>query len=157
VKKLITSLTIPVLVSACRSTPPTPAPVRPAPSVISSNQTGGPDAVTVVRGFMAAAKQQDLQAMGALWGDASGPARDAIGRDELEKRELIMLGCLKNDRYDIIRESPSPGGGRAVIVYLKLADISRSTTFQVVRGPANRWYVQKFDLEVLQPICARRG
>ena len=113
--------------------------------------------MTAVRGFLSAAKQQDLQAMGAIWGDANGPARDAISREELEKRELIMITCLKHDSYDIIGDAPAPGGGRAIAVNLKLGALARSTSFQVVRGPSNRWYVQKFDLESLEQICAQRG
>jgi len=94
--------------------------------------------------------------MGAIWGDTDGPARDAISRDELEKRELIMVTCLKHDRYDIAGDAPNPGGGRAIIVNLTFGDVSRSSSFLVVPGPRNRWYVQKFDLEALQPICAKR-
>jgi hypothetical protein len=102
---------------------------------------------------MSAAKQQDLQALGAAWGDASGPAREAISREELEKRELIMIRCLRHDRYDIAGDAPNPGGSRVMVVNLTYKDISRSTNFTVVRGPSNRWYVQKYDPEPLQAIC----
>ena len=147
-KKLIMAV---VLLGACRTSPPVVVTTATAPT--SGNLTGGADAQGAIRAFMAAAKQQDLQALGAVWGNASGPARDAISREELEKRELIMMKCLRHDRYDVAGEAPNPGGSRAMVVNLTYKDLSRSTNFVVVRGPANRWYVEKFDLDPLQAIC----
>lgn len=155
-KKLITSV---VLLAACHSTStvttstPTPTP-QP---VLRGNQTGAPDANTAIRGFLTAAKQTDLQAMGALWGSSQGPARDQLPREELEKRELVMMCHLKHDRYDIVGDAPNPGGTRSVIVSLTLGDLTRSTNFQVVRGPEARWYVQDIDLKALQEFCARKS
>jgi hypothetical protein len=40
-----------------------------------------------------------------------------------------------------------------MVVNLTYKDLSRSTNFVVVRGPSNRWYVEKFDLDPLQQIC----
>jgi len=140
-----------VLVAACRTSPPVVVSTATRPA--TGNATGGADALGAIRAFMAAAKQQDLQALGGVWGNANGPARDAISREELEKRELIMMRCLRHDRYDIAGEAPNPGGSRAMVVNLTYKDVSRSTNFVVVRGPANRWYVEKFDLDPLQGIC----
>jgi len=148
VKKLIMAV---VLVAACRTSPPVVVSTATRPA--TGNATGGADALGAIRAFMAAAKQQDLQALGGVWGNANGPARDAISREELEKRELIMMRCLRHDRYDIAGEAPNPGGSRAMVVNLTYKDVSRSTNFVVVRGPANRWYVEKFDLDPLQGIC----
>jgi len=148
VKKLIMAV---VLVAACRTSPPVVVSTATRPA--TGNATGGADALGAIRAFMAAAKQQDLQALGGVWGNANGPARDAISREELEKRELIMMRCLRHDRYDIAGEAPNPGGSRAMVVNLTYRDVSRSTNFVVVRGPANRWYVEKFDLDPLQGIC----
>jgi hypothetical protein len=140
-----------VLLAACRTSPPVIVSTATKPA--AGNTTGGSDAPGAIRAFMSAAKQQDLQALGAVWGNASGPARDAISREELEKRELIMIRCLRHDRYDIAGEAPNPGGSRAMVVNLTYRDLSRSTNFVVVRGPSNRWYVEKFDLDPLQGIC----
>jgi len=148
VKKLIMAV---VLVAACRTSPPVVVSTATRPA--TGNATGRADAQGAIRAFMAAAKQQDLQALGGVWGNANGPARDAISREELEKRELIMMRCLRHDRYDIAGEAPNPGGSRAMVVNLTYKDVSRSTNFVVVRGPANRWYVEKFDLDPLQGIC----
>jgi len=94
--------------------------------------------------------------MGALWGSAKGPARDMLPREELEKRELVMMCHLKHDRYDVLGDAPNPGGTRAVIVSLTLGDLTKSTNFQVVRAGDSRWYVQDVDLKPLQEFCARR-
>jgi hypothetical protein len=150
VKKLITSL---VLLAACHSTSTV---TTNTPVVLRGNQTGAADATSAIRGFLAAAKATDLQAMGALWGSAQGPARDMLPREELEKRELVMMCHLKHDRYDVLGDAPNPGGTRAVIVSLTLGDLTKSTNFQVVRAGDSRWYVQDVDLKPLQEFCARR-
>jgi len=155
VKKLITTL---VLLAACQSTSTsTPATTATTPVVLHGNQTGAVDAATAIRGFLAAAKQTDLQAMGALWGNAQGPARDQWPREELEKRELVMMCYLKHDKYDVLGDAPNPGGTRAVIVSMTLGDMTRSTNFEVVRGPESRWYVQNVDVKPLQEFCALRS
>ncbi|HEX8946041.1 MAG TPA: hypothetical protein VF785_23075 [Gemmatimonadaceae bacterium] len=153
-KKLITTF---VLLAACHSaSPATSTSTTPAP-VLRGNQTGAADPVSAIRGFLAAAKQTDLQAMGALWGNSQGPARDQWPREELEKRELVMMCYLKHDRYEILGDAPNPGGTRAVIVNLSLAELTKSTTFEVIRGPESRWYVQNVDVKPLQEFCARRS
>jgi hypothetical protein len=132
------------------STAPASAPV------VSGNQTGAADPILAIRGFLAAAKAQDIQALGALWGDAQGPARDRMERSEVEKRELVMACYLKHDRYAIIGDAPNPGGTRAVVVSLTLGELTRSANFDVVQGPGRRWYVQNVDLKALQEFCSRR-
>ena len=150
-KKLITTF---VLLAACHSTSVT---TTNSPVVLRGSQTGATDAATAIRGFLSAAKQADLQALGAMWGNAQGPARDQWPREELEKRELIMMCYLKHDRYDILGDAPNPGGTRAVIVSLTLGDMTRSTNFDVVRASDSRWYVQNVDVKPLQDFCSRRG
>jgi len=152
VKKLITSL---ALLAACHSSSTTTT--TSSPVVLHGSETGAADPMTAIRGFLTAAKQTDLQAMGALWGNAQGAARDQWPRDELEKREFVMMCYLKHDRYDILGDAPNPGGTRAVIVNLTLGTLTRSTNFEVIRGANNRWYVQNVDLKPLQELCARKG
>ena len=147
-----------VLLSACSSSPATSTSTTtaPAPSV-SGSQTGAADPMGAIRGFLTAAKQQDIQSLGIFWGDAQGPARDRMERTEAEKRELIMVCYLKHDRYDIAGDAPNPGGTRAVVVNLTLGPLTRSANFQVVQGPGRRWYVADVDLKALQDFCARKG
>jgi hypothetical protein len=152
VKKLIMAL---VLAAACHSstTTTTSTPAR----VVRGNQTGAADPESAIQGFMTAVKQQDLQAMGALWGDADGLARDREDRTTVERRELIMMCWLKHDKYTILGDAPNPGGTRAYAVSLTSGQLTRSTTFDVVKGPSGRWYVKSFDTTKLQEICAQRG
>jgi hypothetical protein len=156
VKKLIISL---LLVGACRTTTVQSAPTTSTNPAVTPGMTGAPDAVTAVRGFMAAVKQTDLQAIGGIWGDKDGPARDRYPRQELEQREIIMAKCLRHDSYEIVGDAPAVGGARAMVLNLRLGDISRSADFVVVRGPSQRWYVQDVTgmMERLRDICQRRS
>lgn len=153
-KKIITMMAVLALQAGCHSAPPATTP-QPAPTT-NTGRTGAADAADAVRTFMTAVKQQDLQALGGIWGDANGAARDAISREELEKRELIMLKCLRHDRYAVVGDAPSAGGSRTLVVNINYKDLSPSANFTLVRGPASRWYVQTVDLEALQKICAAR-
>jgi hypothetical protein len=155
VKKLIISL---LFVGACRTTTVQSTATTATTPASSPTATGAADAQSALRGFMAAAKQTDLQALGSLWGDKDGPARDRYPRDELEKRGIIMTRCLRHDSYDIIGDAPTVGGARAMVINLRLGDLSRSADFLVVRGPAQRWYVQDVVqmMQRLQEICQHK-
>ena len=153
-KKLIISL---LLVGACRSSTTVQTTSTSVPPA-APGATGAADATAAVRGFMAAVKQTDLQALGTIWGNQDGPARESLPRDELEKRGIIMTRCLRHDSYDIVGDAPTTGGARAMVVNLKLGDLSRSADVIVVRGPGQRWYVQDITnmMARLQDICQRR-
>jgi hypothetical protein len=155
VKKLIISL---LLVGACKTTTVQSNPTTSTSPVTSPGATGAADHVSAVRGFMAAVKQTDLQALGSFWGNKDGPARESLPRDELEKRGIIMARCLRHDTYEIIGDAPSAGGARAIVVNLRLGDLSRSADFVVVRGPSQRWYVQDITnmMQRLQEICQHK-
>jgi hypothetical protein len=120
---------------------------------VPSGPPGGTDAAGAVRGFMAAAKMQNVQSLAMWWGSSNGPTRDAMSRDELEKRELIMLKCLKHDRYDVVGDAPSAGGGRDMVVNVTYRSSEHMTHMTVVPGPSNRWFVQDVDLQSLHSTC----
>ncbi len=151
-KKLIVSVFLAGL-AGCHSAP---APGAPSP-VLRGSQTGASGPEAAINSFLTAAKNQDLQAMGAIWGGPDGPARDLMDRSTVEKRELIMMCYVKHDRYDIIGDAPNPGGVLAYAVSITYKDVTRGTTFQVVQGPGGRWYVKDVDILKLSDICARRG
>jgi len=155
VKKLIAAVVILASTAACRSAPGPVYTPAPAPA---TNATGAPDAANAVRGFLAAAKAQDLQAMSMYFGNEEGPARDVLPRDELEKREIIMAGCLQHDRFDIIGDAPGTGGARVLAVQLVKPGRSASVNFETVMSPRDRrWYIKSFDLpKLMQEYCARR-
>lgn len=102
---------------------------------------------------MAAAKLQSVQSLSLWWGDSQGPTREAMAKDELEKRELIMLKCLKHDRYAVVGDAPSAGGARDVVLNVLYRDSENTTHLTVVPGPHNRWYVQDVDLRPLHSVC----
>lgn len=135
---------------------PQPATSQPTGAPTTTNMTGAADAAASVRAFLAAAKAQDLQAFSTVWGTDQGPARDVIPREELEKREIFLLKCLAHDSYRIIRDSPATGGKRGFAIELRRRDLTRTTNFYSVPGPAGRWYVENFDIEPLQDFCLGR-
>ena len=52
------------------------------------------------------------------------------------------MRCLRHDSYDIIGDAPGLAGARAMVVQVSYGDLTRSATLEVVRGPAQRWYVR---------------
>jgi len=154
VKKLSIAL---VLVAACYSAgaKPTPA-VRPAGAPFGNASGGATSARAAVAAFLSAARNEDLQAMALVWGTAAGPARNTIPRDELEKRELIMMCFLRHDRYQLISDAESTGGQRRIEVELEQGMLIRKSAFMVVPAPDGRWYVQSFDVEALRDFCAKK-
>ena len=151
-KKLIMSLALLASATACATQAGSgPAQVAAAPSA-----PGAPDAVSAVRGFLAAAKEPDFQAMGGYFGDAQGPARQIVARQELEKRELIMARCLRHDTYDIVGDAPNPGGGRNV---RRQPEFSRRVAIVELSGRAGTsesLVRAELRSEPAQDICSRR-
>lgn len=133
--------------------PPQPVSSQPATGAMPSNLTGAPDAESAVRAFLAAAKAQDLQAFGSVWGTDQGPARESMDRDELEKREIYLLKCLAHDSYRILSSQPGTDARRIFSVELRRQALTRTANFYSVPGPSNRWYVENFDIVELQDFC----
>jgi hypothetical protein len=153
-KKLSVAL---VLVAACHSAAATPSSsVSPAGAPFGPVTGGATSARAAVASFLAAARNEDLQALAMVWGTASGPARNTIPRDELEKRELIMICFLRHDRYQLVSDAESTGGQRRIEAELEQGMVIRTTAFTVVPGPDGRWYVQSFDMEAVRDFCAKR-
>lgn len=139
-----------LLLGACHSAgTPTPGTTTPA----GSSATGASTPRAAVDGFLSAVKAQDLQAMSGLWGRKQGPARDAIPRDELEKRELIMQCYLTHDSYRHVNDLAGSEGHRILRVALTKDGLTRETNFTTVEGPARRWYVEEVDLSATADIA----
>jgi hypothetical protein len=146
-----------VLAAACHAAPPTPGAVQPAGAPLAAGTVGGAASPrAAVASFLGAVHAEDLQALASVWGTAAGPARNTIPRDELEKRELIMMCFLRHDRYRLTSDAESTGGQRRIEVEVTLQDITRSTSFITVPGAGGRWYVQSFDMEAVREICAKK-
>ena len=121
-----------VLIAACRGS----APVAGAPA--------GPGAATpqqAVEAFLKGVKDQDLQAIGNVWGDKRGPARNYLDRDEFETRLVLMQCFLSHDQSRFL-SAPTMKADTAVVgVELRKGQLPSETNFKMLRGPESRWYV----------------
>ena len=126
---------------------------------MGSSLTGAPSARDAATMFVGAAKSQDLQAMGAIWGTEQGSARDHMEREQLERRLIILQPCYVADRVQILDEQAgSIATQRRVRVQLTRGTRTKTLTFTTVRGPSNRWYVQEPDYESVQAdFCRSSG
>jgi hypothetical protein len=125
---------------------------------MGSSMTGAPSASAAATMFVGAAQSQDLQAMGAVWGDAKGAARDNMDRNQLEQRLIILQPCYAHDRAQVLDEQPGvTPTERLVRIQLTRANRTKTLQFKVVRGPSNRWYVNDAAYETVQnDFCRSR-
>lgn len=148
------------LISACATSPSKATPGAPLPAVAPRGSgTGATDARAAVLAFLEAAKTQDLQALSAVWGSPDGSVRDtgAIPREEMEKRELVMLCYLSHDSHQILSEAPAANNERVIAAQLHRGNLVRTSNFYAVAGPGGRWYVRSFDMEPLTDFCRSKG
>ncbi|HEY2377023.1 MAG TPA: hypothetical protein VGH98_13680 [Gemmatimonadaceae bacterium] len=156
---LLTLVSI-TLASACATSPSKVTTTAPMPAVApAGNTTGAADARGAVLAFLDAAKSQDLQALSAAWGSVDGSVRDtgAIPREEMEKRELVMLCYLTHDTHQVLSDAQAPNNERVVAVQLRRGNLARTSNFYAVAGPGGRWYVRAFDMEPLTDFCRAKG
>jgi hypothetical protein len=147
------------LALGCASAPtPTTTATQPAVAPIGS-ATGSANARGAVLAFLDAGKSQDLQALSAVWGSAGGSVRDTgtIPRDEMEKRELVMLCYLSHDSHQILSDAPAANNERVLAAQLKRGSLTRTANFYAVAGPGGRWYVHSFEMEPLTDFCKAKG
>lgn len=121
--------------------------------VSPGTMTGAPTPSAAVEGFLAAARAQDLDAMSTVWGTTKGPARDQMGRVELEKRELVLMCFFDHERFRVLGESAWQQGGRQFRVELTKGPHVRVTNFYTVQGPSERWYVENADIDPVKDLC----
>jgi hypothetical protein len=132
-----------LLMGACRKTT-TEIPVNTAPAPVDA-----PAAAVVntpraaVDAFMGAIKAQDLQALSLAWGDKDGPIRDSkkMTRDDLEKREIVLLRCLKFDKYRLLSDAAAADNERVMAVEITSGTQTRVADFFTAKG-ADRWFVR---------------
>jgi hypothetical protein len=151
------------LAAACATSPAATTPTTssaPLPAVApAGSATGGADARGAVLSFLDAAKNQDLQALSAVWGSTEGSVRDtgAIPREEMEKRELIMMCYLNHETHQVVSDAPAANNERVVAAQLRRGPLARTANFYAVAGPGGRWYVRAFDMESLTDFCRTKG
>jgi hypothetical protein len=114
---------------------------------------GGATPAEAVAKMMAAAKAEDLQAVGTVWGDTDGLSRDKWSRSEFEMRAFYIVKCLRNDRYQMLSEGQAANNRRVASVQVVKGSLTETTTFRMVQGPNGRWLVENADLAPLTKIC----
>ena len=103
--------------------------------------------------MLAAAKAEDLQAVGAVWGDTDGLTREKWSRSEFEMRAFYIVKCLRNDQYKILNEGTAANGRRTSAVQITKGTNTLQTIFRTVQGKNGRWLVENADLAPLTKIC----
>jgi hypothetical protein len=129
----------------------------PATGAASVGAIGGATTTAALAAMMTAAKAEDLQAVGAVWGDPEGLAREKMTRSEFEMRAYIMVKCLRHDKYDVLTEGNAANGRRVMNVQVTKdtpkGPLTKASNFTLARGPKGRWFVENFEIEPLTPIC----
>ena len=135
------------------STPTSTATTTPITSGSMGGAASAPDAV---RSFLAAIVAQDVQALANVWGTKDGSIRRNVPMDEVEKRAIYLMRCLRHESYVVLHESPAAGGDRVMMIQLKRGPLAPSGLFTTTAGPQGRWYVSNLDTEAFNSICTAR-
>jgi hypothetical protein len=144
-----------VLVLAAAACQTVPVSTTSAPTGVAA--TGGASPRDAVDRFLAAARAQDIQALGAMFGNDQGPLRDHADRRMIERQLMIQLQCLRHDKAVVSAPSHGSGGTQIFTVDMTQGALTASPHFTVIRGPENRWYVEVFEIVALQNkgFCSR--
>jgi hypothetical protein len=132
-----------VLLAACRSVPRE-----------GSQLTGATSPRAAVDRILSAIRNQDLQALGTVWGDKRGAARDIMQRDEYDKRVIVMQCYFSHDESRIISGPTTKVDTVLFTVELTKGTVRATTTAKTLQGPESRWYVLTMD-PVPQGLCRR--
>ena len=127
-KRIVLAL---VLLAACRSAPPREG----------SEVTGAATPQAAVDRLLAAIRAQDLQALGAVWGDKRGSARDIMPRDEYDQRVIIMQCYFSHDQSRMLSGPTTKVDTVLFNVELTKGQARATTTAKTLQGPGSRWYV----------------
>jgi hypothetical protein len=141
-------LVLVLLLAACRSAPPSATP--------SGALYGASSPRAAVEAFLAGIRAQDLQAISAVWGTERGPLVTAgdVTRDEIEKRELIMICYFRHDSARVLDQSASGRADRPGFrVELTRGTQTRTPTFTTARRPEGRWFVADADVQAVRDFC----
>ena len=128
-KRIVLAL---VFLAACKSAP-TPRE--------GSQLTGAATPAEAVERLLAAIRAQDLQALGTVWGDQRGSARDIMQRDVYDQRVIIMQCYLSHDRSRVVSGPTTKVDTVLFNLELTKGEVRASTTAKTLQGPGSRWYV----------------
>jgi hypothetical protein len=139
-KRIVLAL---ALLSTCRSAP------REGTEI-----TGAPSPRAAVDRLLSAIRAQDLQALGAVWGDKRGAARDIMQRDEYDQRVIVMQCYFSHDQARVLSGPTTKVDTVLFNLELTKGQIRAQTTAKTLQGPGSRWYVLTMD-PVPQGLCRR--
>ena len=142
------------IVITFHSDDPMPVTTTPTPVATSAKQDTPRQALDT---FLSAANSQDLQAMSGVWGDKDGSVRSSakMSREEIEKREIIMMCYLRHDKYRVVSDAPAVDNERILGVELTKGKVTRTSNFNLATD-GKRWYVRSANLEALRDLCVER-
>jgi len=155
-KKLLLAL---LVASACSRSTTTTTTGAGAPRTTTSTAdlVGASSPRMAVEQFLAAVRGQDLQAMSAVFGTSSGPSRDNMEREQLEKRLIILQCYFNHDKFRILGENPGEGGHRVFAVELTRGRLERAPRFYTIQGPGGRWFVDNMEIAAVREFCRESG
>jgi len=123
-------------------------------AVNSGPEAGADSSQQAVAQFLAGAKSEDLQAVSAVWGNAEGPVRDRVDRQELERRLLIMTCHLKHDSSSIGVAQRGENGRTIHRVEMTSGDRTVTVPFTLIQNTrSQRWFVEDVDLRPAREFC----
>jgi hypothetical protein len=139
-KRIVLAL---VLLAACKTTPRE-----------GTQMTGAATPRAAVDQLLAAIHNQDLQALGAVWGDKRGAAREVMERDVYDQRVIIMQCYFSHETSRILSGPTTKVDTVLFNVELQKGALRAQTTAKTLQGPGSRWYVLTLD-PVPQGLCRR--
>ena len=111
-----------------------------------------PDAA--VRGFLAAARGNDMRGLAAVWGNAESPVRDRAKSAEVEQRAMIIICHLRHDQATLGMPQSGQAGRQLIPVDLTQGDRTARTTFTTVQNAkTGRWFVEDVGLAPVAAFC----
>ena len=141
-KRIVLAL---VLLAACQSAPRASE---------GTGLTGAATPQAAVERLLAAIRAQDLQALGAVWGDKRGSARDIMQRDEYDQRVIVMQCYFSHDQARILSGPTTKVDTVLFNLELTKGQQRAATTAKTIQGPESRWYVLALD-PVPRGFCNR--
>jgi hypothetical protein len=103
----------------------------------------------VVAEFLAEVKENDLGAMGSLWGSKRGPASSYLDQEVLRKRLTVIAAYLQHDSYEFAQPEALAIAGqeesRGVAVRLLRSGCRAVVPFTLVPW-SGRWLIENIDL-----------
>lgn len=133
-----------VLLAACRSAAPREG----------TQLTGAPTPQAAVDRLLSAIRDQDLQALGAVWGDTRGSARDFMPREQYDQRLILMQCFFSHDRARVTGGPTTKVDTVMFNLELTKGDKRANATARTLQGPGSRWYVMNLE-PVPQGFCNR--